>query len=151
MSTPWTDDARDRFDRIVEDAIEGLPPNYAALLDEISVVVLDEPTPQMLRDLGLDRAQPGIADELCGLHTGTAITERSVEHHAELPTQVHLFRRGIVELAGGWERRTITEDGQTFQVGGEEDIYEEIRITLLHELGHHFGLDEDDLGRLGYD
>jgi len=151
MSEPWTDTLRERFDRIVEDVIRALPARYAALLDEISIVVLDEPTPEMLRDLGLDPREPGIADEICGLHTGTALTERSVEQGADLPTQVHLFRRGIVELAGGWQRKTITEEGETFQVGGEEEIYEEIRITLLHELGHHFGLDEDDLGRLGYD
>lgn len=43
-----------------------------------------------------------------------------------------------MNLAGGWER-------------GEEAVREEIRVTLLHEIGHHFGLDEDDLADLGYD
>ena len=59
---------------------------------------------------------------------------------------ITLFRRGIVDLAGGWEART--EEGCA--VGGEVAIREEIRITLLHEIGHHFGLDEDELDRLGY-
>jgi predicted Zn-dependent protease with MMP-like domain len=49
-----------------------------------------------------------------------------------------LFRVGILEQAGGWE-------------AGEDAIVEEIRITLLHEIGHQFGLDEEDLRRLGYE
>jgi predicted Zn-dependent protease with MMP-like domain len=146
-----SEESRERFDRLVEDAIGALPGRFRSLIDEIPVVVLDEPTREMLKDLGLDPDDPAIADEICGLHTGTAITERSVERDADLPTQVHLFRRGIVALAGGWDRRVVTEDGDTFHVGGEDEVYEEIRITLLHEFGHHFGLDEDDLTRLGFD
>lgn len=126
-----------RFDALVEDAIEGLPAHLRAQLDEVPVVVLDQPTPDMLRELG---ARPADVDEICGLHTGTAITERGLERHGELPTVIHLFRRGIVGLAGGWD-----------QANADERIYEEIRVTLLHEIGHHFGLDEDDLADLGYD
>jgi len=102
------------------------------------VVVLDRPTSAMLRDLGLppDQWEEEVAT-LCGLHTGTMLTERSIEHSGELPTDIHLFREGIVGAAGGWEQ-------------GRERIAHEIRITLLHEIGHHFGLDEDDLERLGY-
>jgi predicted Zn-dependent protease with MMP-like domain len=127
----------ERFDELVQDAIEGLPSRYRRLIDEIPVVVLDRPTPEMLRDVGVPTTE---ADELCGLHTGTAITERGVERHGELPTVIHLFRNGIVSLAGGWDHPQA-----------DERIYEEIRITLLHEIGHHFGLDEEDLEELGYD
>ncbi len=135
-----TDGERERFDLLVEDAIEELPPRVRALLDEVPVVVLDEPEPAMLRDLGIDPMDAEALDDMCGLHTGTMLTERSVEHHADLPTVVHLFRRGIVALAGGWD-----------QEHAEDRIYEEVRITLLHEIGHHFGLDEDDLADLGYE
>jgi predicted Zn-dependent protease with MMP-like domain len=149
---PFSDADRERFDRLVEDAIDALPAGVRALLDEISVVVLDEPTGEMLRDLGIDAGDADAKAELCGLHTGIALTERSVEFGAELPPQVHLFRRGIVELAGGWKAvEEMGEDGEKRVVGGDDEIYEEIRITLLHEIGHHFGLDEDDLERLGYD
>ena len=60
---------------------------------------------------------------------------------------IHIFREGIVNLA--------TEDEEGRALGwkaehAEESIYEEIRITILHEIGHHFGLDEDDLEELGY-
>jgi predicted Zn-dependent protease with MMP-like domain len=134
-----TGEQRQRFDALVEDAIQALPPRIRALLDEVPVVVLDEPDAAMLRSLGADAHEPGAADEICGLHTGTMLTERSVEH-ADLPTVIHLFRRGILSLAGGWD-----------QPGAEDAIYEEVRVTLLHEIGHHFGLQEDDLERLGFD
>lgn len=130
---------RDRFDDLLEEAIEALPPRIRALLDEMPVIALDEPTPEMLRDLGIDPADADALDELCGLHSGTAITERSIEH-PELPDVIHLFRRGIVALAGGWD-----------QEHADERIYEEVRITLLHEIGHHFGLSEEDLEELGYE
>lgn len=125
-----------RFDALVADAIDSLPGPLRRLIDETPVIVLDRPTPQMLRDLGLHAKD---ADELCGLHTGTAITERGVEEHARLPTEIHLFRHGIVALAGGWQ-----------QPHADERVYEEIRVTLLHELGHEHGLDEGDLDDLGY-
>lgn len=137
-----TPEEQDRFDALVEEAMIALPPRIAALLDEVPVVVMDEPTPEMLRDLEPepDSNEPITAEDLCGLHTGIAITERSIEHSGELPTTIHLFRRGIISLAGGWD-----------QPDSEDLIYEEIRTTLLHEIGHHFGLDEDDLADLGYD
>jgi predicted Zn-dependent protease with MMP-like domain len=134
-----TDDDRTRFDALMDDAVESLPPRVASLLEEIAVVVLDEPTAEMLKDLGIEPGDREALDEMCGLHTGTALTERSVEA-GELPTTIHVFRRGIVTLAGGWE-----------EPNADERVYEEIRITLLHEIGHHFGLDEGDLEALGYD
>lgn len=143
---------RERFDRLLEDAIESLPANVRELLDHVPVIVLDCPTPAMIRSLKKEGTLEPEADgmDLCGLHSGVAITERSVEdpggwgaHHAGDASgleQIHLFRIGILDLAGGWK-----------QPNAEEEVYEEIRITLLHEVGHHFGLDEEDLGELGYD
>ncbi|HYE03865.1 MAG TPA: metallopeptidase family protein [Phycisphaerales bacterium] len=139
-----TDAERARFDRLVQDVIDGLPGRVRALLERVPLVVLDRPTPAMMADLERDGSvEPG-ADpaELCGLHTGLALTERSVEHSGVVPDQVHVFREGIVALAlreAGWA-----------SPHADEDVYEEIRVTILHELGHHFGLDEDDLDDLGY-
>jgi predicted Zn-dependent protease with MMP-like domain len=130
---------QDRFDELVEDVIGSLPRRIRALLEEVPLVVIDEPTPDILRDLGIDPADTEAINELCGLHSGTSLTERSVEH-PDLPDVIHLFRRGIVSLAGGWTAPNA-----------DESVYEEIRITLLHEIGHHFGLDEDDLEELGYE
>ena len=128
---------RQTFDRLVDEVIEHLPDGVRALVEEVPIIVLDRPTPAMARSLGMTEKE---ARELCGLHSGIAMTERSVEHSGILPTDIHLFREGIVDLAGGWE----ADDA-------ENHIYEEIRITVLHELGHHYGLDEDDLEDLGYD
>lgn len=130
-----------RFDELLDDAVEALPEHYRSLLEEVSVVVLDRPTAQMLRDLERDGViEPGIdPNELCGLHTGAGITGRGVDDTGVLPDQIHLFRDGIVEAAGGWAIENA-----------DEHVYEEIRVTLLHELGHHFGLDEGDLDDLGY-
>lgn len=131
---------QERFDRLLQEVLDDLPPAVHAMIEEVPVVVLDLPTAEMLRDVGMDPADAEAAKELCGLHTGTMNTEKSVEQSAELPNSIHLFREGIVDLAGGWD-----------DPDADDLVYEEIRTTLLHEIGHEFGLDEDDLERLGYD
>ncbi|MBL8875170.1 MAG: metallopeptidase family protein [Phycisphaerae bacterium] len=130
---------RQRFDSLLEEAIEQLPPALRDLIDEVPVVALDRPTDAMLRDLGIDPADEEEATSLCGLHSGVSNTERSVERSGDLPSDIHLFREGIISLAGGFD-----------QPEADDVVYEEIMITLLHEIGHEFGLDEDDLERLGY-
>jgi predicted Zn-dependent protease with MMP-like domain len=125
---------RERFDALVEREIGELPEGIARLLEEMPVVVEDVPDEAILREFGMTAKE---ADELCGLHTGTANTEASVEQ-TDLPSQIMLFRVGILAEAGGWE-------------AGDDAVREEIRITLLHEIGHQFGLDEEDLKRLGYE
>jgi len=130
-----TEEQRREFDAMLERAIDDLPEHYKIRLEEIPVVVEDRPSAEILKDLGLDDAEG-----LAGLHTGVALTDRSVEDEMGLPDEIRIFRCGVVEVAGGWDAADAAE-----QIG------EEIRITLLHELGHHFGLDEDDLTDLGYD
>ncbi len=133
---------RDRFDRLLEKVIDGLPPAIRDLLEEAPVYVDDMPPESVLREFGVD--DPA---ELCGLHSGVPLTERSVGDPGGGIETISLYRLGIIEAAGGW-RRFTDEDGQV--QGGVDRVREEIRITLLHEIGHHFGLDEADLDRLGY-
>ncbi len=130
-----TDAERERFDGLLEEAIEALPEGLRVLLEETPVIVEDYPSEAVLREMGAVRR-----DELCGLHSGIALTERSVEHSGVLPEDIHLYREGIIAMGGGWAND-----------GVEDAVYEEIWVTLLHEMGHHFGLDEDDLTALGYD
>jgi len=125
---------RARFDRLLDDVIDSLPDAILDLLDEAPLIVEDQPSAAMLREMGAESA-----DDLCGLHTGVMLTERSVEHSGVLPTQIHIFRLGIVAQAGGWGGADA--DGR---------VREEIRITVLHEIGHHFGLEEEDLDSLGF-
>jgi predicted Zn-dependent protease with MMP-like domain len=145
-----TDAQREEFDAILEDVIDGLPRRIAALLNEVSLVVMDRPTPEMVDQLRRDgllteeEAEEPDGSDLCGLHTGVGLTDRSIDDSGLLPDQIHLFRDGIAALA-------LEESGLEWDSpGAPDEIYEETRITLLHEIGHHFGLDEDDLDELGY-
>ena len=135
-----TDAERDRFDALLAEVMENIPDAIHEMIEEVPVIVLDEPTDAMLKEVGLDPQKEEDKLELCGLHTGFSEAERGVELSGELGSQVHLFRRGIIDLAGGWQ-----DDGE------EAAIYEEIWVTLLHEIGHQFGLSEEDLERLGYE
>ncbi|MEM9083961.1 MAG: metallopeptidase family protein [Planctomycetota bacterium] len=136
MSIP--DHQRERFDELLEIELHLLPERFAAVIEEIPVVVDDEPDRPLLQSLALEYEVDSIEpDELCGLHTGIALTERTMDMPTRGPQDIRLFRLGIFALAGGYD---VTDDA----------LSEEIRVTLLHELGHHFGLDEDELEELGY-
>lgn len=135
---------QERFDGLLQDAIDSLPERFFAVLEEIAVIVEDHPSPELVKQLRATGVIPEAEDpsdpaDLMGLHTGVAITEQSAGDSGVLPPVIHVFREGIVEAVGGWDVEHA-----------DEEIYEEVRITLLHEIGHHFGLDEDDLDELGY-
>ncbi|MCH2136624.1 MAG: metallopeptidase family protein [Phycisphaerales bacterium] len=132
---------RARFDELFEAVFNELPEGIRERFEAVPVVLDDVPDRALLEELACD------ADDLCGLHTGVPITHRSVEDTPTLPDVINLYRVGIVAAAGGWSVHT---DSVGLVRGGPQAVREEIRVTLLHELGHHFGLDEDDLERLGY-
>lgn len=121
--------SRERFAELVERAIAGLPPQFArALEEEVRIEIRDRPTRRELKSLGLDE------DELLlGLYQGHPLTERSIESSGRLPDVIHVFQ----------EDCELVSDS-------EAQLVEEVRVTVLHELGHHFGLDEDELSRLGF-
>ncbi|MEX0774787.1 MAG: metallopeptidase family protein [Phycisphaeraceae bacterium] len=135
-------DHRQIFDELFDSVLAELPEHIHALLEEVPVVVEDYPSPALMHELGLDARR----SDLCGLHSGIALTHRSVEHSGVLPDRIMLFREPIIRLAG--RRRARGRWGKGSVDSGE--LERQIRITLLHEIGHHFGLDEDDLRELGY-
>jgi len=120
---------RDTFDRLLEAEIAALPEHIQHRLEEVPVIVDDEPSPHLLDELDMTSGET-----LCGLHSGIPLTERSPEMHGTLPTTIRLFR-GPIFAVSGYSMRALKD---------------QIHVTLLHEIGHHFGLDEDDLDRLGY-
>lgn len=124
---------REKFDSILERWIGALPLGVRELLDETPIIVEDEPSRAILEEMNID-ARPGQAD-LCGLHSGVPLDERTLLGGDTDPGRIYLFRGPILRLAN-WE---------------PEQIERQIQITLLHELGHHFGLDEEELKALGYD
>jgi predicted Zn-dependent protease with MMP-like domain len=120
--------SKQRFSELVERALEGLPPPFAEHLEEVAVEIRDHPTRKQLREAGLAE------DELLmGLYIGRPLTERRIEDSGALPDIIYIFQEDV-EL--------VSEN--------EEQLVEEVRITILHEIGHHFGMDEADLDGLGY-
>ncbi|MHC4995491.1 MAG: metallopeptidase family protein [Planctomycetota bacterium] len=132
---PVSDEERDFFDQVLEEVLDALPLSIHNLFHEIPLIIDDQPDPAVLEEMGID--DPG---ELCGLHTGTPLTERSIEGESHPPDTVHIFRDGILNQA-------LDAEGYV----DPNHLKEQIRITILHEYGHHFGLDEDDLAAHGYD
>lgn len=143
-----TNAEREQFDRLLEEILADLPDELHLLLEEVPLIVEDEPSPPMVhrlaRSRGVDPRKFGRAmkRQLCGLFTGIPLTERSVNHSGMLSDEIRLFRNGIL-IAAGFRR--AGRNGVA-----DDAIREQIRVTLLHEIGHHFGLDEDDLAALGY-
>jgi predicted Zn-dependent protease with MMP-like domain len=146
-----TDEARERFDALFEEALDSLPEQLHSLMDEVPVILEDHPPPDVLDYFEEVEGHRPELDELCGLHTGIPLTQGGHGATGDLPSQVVLFRVGIIAAAGGWEERPAEDDEDPdATVGGEDLIYEEIVITLLHEIGHELGLEEEDLEKLGY-
>jgi predicted Zn-dependent protease with MMP-like domain len=138
MSDPHHDlvtpEERELFDELLEQVLAELPESLIDKLDDIPLIVEDYPSDEVLDDLDIDDAT-----YLCGLHTGIPLTERSVEHSGALPDIINIYRDGVLNLS-------LDDEGYI----DEQTLRRQIRITVLHELGHHFGLDEDDLRKLGY-
>lgn len=155
-----TDEQRARFDELLEEALEELPPELLLHLEEVPLIVDDRPDEALIVSLLTEAGEPvspasieAMATELCGLHSGVSLIEQGVSDATMGLRGIRLFREGIVAHAGGWGGELFDEpvrDEHGAAVPSDELIYGEILITLLHELGHHFGLDEDDLERLGY-
>jgi len=114
----------DEFDAWIQEALAGLPPRFASLANDVSIVVEEEPSAEILRDLELESE-----DDLLGLYQGVPIDETSFFQPAgELPARIAIYRGPILRLC-----RTKAE------------AIHEVRDTLVHELGHHVGLDDEEM------
>jgi len=116
------------FAQIVQAALDELPERFSSAVEDVAIEVLDRPGPRQLARLGTKRS--GL---LLGLYTGVPRTLRSVEDSGRLPDAIYLFQQNIETVCSN-----------------EADLIEQTRVTLLHEIGHYFGMDEGDLTRLGY-
>ena len=114
----------EEFDRWIQEALAELPPRFAALAEEVSIVVEEEPSSDVLQDLGLESE-----DDLLGLYQGVPIDQASFFQPAgELPARIAIYRGPILRLC-----RTKAE------------VIHEVRDTVVHELGHHVGLDDEEM------
>ncbi len=114
------------FDRLVERAVAGIPSPFREALAEVAIVIDDEPTP-------LQRRENDLADDemLYGLYEGVPRTEYGADWVA-IPNRITLFRLPLEE-----------------DFPDPRDLADEVRITVIHELAHHLGIDDDRLEDLG--
>jgi predicted Zn-dependent protease with MMP-like domain len=120
---------RARFERLVDRALRQLPARWAEKLDNVAIVVADQPTPHQ-------RAAAGVAPDadLYGLYEGIPQPQRPSSYGMVLPDRITIFQRSIEA-----------------DCRSEAEIVAEIRHTIIHELAHHFGIDDDRLQQLGFD
>jgi predicted Zn-dependent protease with MMP-like domain len=117
-----------QFGQLVEAAIEELPDEFAQFLEEVPIEVRDHPSESELRRAGV--REGGL---LLGLYVGRPRTHRNVEDSGALPDVIYIFQEPIQAVCDT-----------------ELQLIRQVRVTVLHEIGHHFGLSEEDLERLGY-
>ena len=111
------------FDELVERALEGVPPEISRYLENVVIVVEDWPEEHVLA--------VGEHDTLYGLYEGVPITERGSDYYG-LPDRITIFR-------GPLERDFHSDE-----------LEEEIRVTVVHEIAHYFGFDEERISELGW-
>lgn len=120
---------RERFGEIMEEAIAELPEAVGEHLRDVLIVVADEPSDEDLDMLGYDRN-----DVVFGMFDGTPLSERSVADNYASPDRIVLFYRPLVrEFRTPWA------------------IRRQIRITLIHEVAHFLGMDEEEVAAEGYE
>ncbi|WP_067434056.1 metallopeptidase family protein [Nocardioides jensenii] len=110
---------RGGFEALVDRALDDIPDEIAALVENLVVLVEDEP--------------PADDPDLLGLYDGVALTDRLSNHAGALPDRVFVFRNPLQEMCAS-----------------EDELVDEVRITVVHEIAHHFGIGEAELHRLGY-
>ena len=111
--------SRERFEELVSDALDTVPPELAALVDNVVVLVEDD--------------APSDDPDLLGLYDGIALTERDSSYSVVMPDRITVFRNPTLRMCES-----------------DDEVVEEVRITVVHEIAHHFGIDDDRLHELGY-
>jgi predicted Zn-dependent protease with MMP-like domain len=108
----------ERFEELVGDALDDVPPELMRLLSNVVILVQDDPPP---------------GQNLLGLYEGYALTTRGWDYSGVLPDRILIFRNPILSIC-----RT------------EDDVVEEVAVTVVHEIAHHFGIDDARLHELGW-
>ncbi len=107
-----------RFDELVSDALDLIPPELAAAMDNV-VVLVDDRHPE----------EP----DLLGLYEGVALTERDSDYSGALPDAITIYRTALLDVCES-----------------EQQVIEEVAVTVIHEIAHHFGIDDERLHQLGW-
>lgn len=107
-----------RFDDLVSEALDLIPPKLAAVMDNVVVLIEDRHPDD---------------DELLGLYEGVALTERDSHYAGSLPDTITIYREPLLEMCDD-----------------DEHVVDEVKITVMHEIAHHFGIDDERLHELGW-
>ncbi|PRC44123.1 hypothetical protein C6A85_000000101830 [Mycobacterium sp. ITM-2017-0098] len=107
-----------RFDELVGDALDLIPPRLAAALDNVVILVADR-----------NEEEP----DILGLYEGTALTERDSWYAGSLPDTITIYRDALLDFCHS-----------------EKEVVDEVAVTVIHEIAHHFGIDDDRLHELGW-
>jgi predicted Zn-dependent protease with MMP-like domain len=107
-----------RFEELVSDALDLIPDQLAAAMDNV-VILVDDRHPD----------EP----DLLGLYEGIALTERDSDYGGSLPDTITIYREALLDICAS-----------------DDDVVEEVAVTVIHEIAHHFGIDDDRLEELGW-
>ncbi|MCV7402956.1 metallopeptidase family protein [Mycobacterium fragae] len=107
-----------RFDELVSDALDLIPPQLAAVMDNVVVLVADRHPDE---------------SGLLGLYEGVALTERDSNYAGSLPDTITIYRDALLDVCDS-----------------DDEVVDEVAITVIHEIAHHFGIDDDRLHELGW-
>ncbi|MCZ0729315.1 metallopeptidase family protein [Mycolicibacterium iranicum] len=107
-----------RFDELVGDALDQIPPQLASAIDNVVILVADR-----------NEEEP----DILGLYEGVALTERDSWYAGSLPDTITIYREALLEVCES-----------------EAEVVDEVAITVIHEIAHHFGIDDDRLHELGW-
>ena len=116
------------FSELVDEAVQSLPEQFTRFLENVIVDILPLPDRRMLASLKI-RGRT----RLLGLYQGVPLTRKSVTAPLEWPERIYIFKKNIEAICDS-----------------RQEVVDQVRLTVLHEIGHHFGMDENDLDKLGY-
>lgn len=119
----------EEFEDAVQEALDGMPDQFMDALENVAIMVQDEPEDYQLEELGAEDA----SGELLGLYEGVNLLERADGYDMDLPDVITIFK-------GPHERLFSSRD----------EVVSQARKTVIHEIGHYFGLDDDRLHEMGY-
>ena len=112
------------FQGLVREALDTLPEPYASLMENVAVVVEEKAPREVLEDLDIDDE-----NDLLGLYHGLSMNKESFfQEGGNLPARISIYRKPILRICRS-----------------KEEVIEEVRDTVVHEIGHHFGLDDDEM------
>ena len=127
MNNSYTGNMTDsQFDEFITRAMNELPQKYIKGLENVAIVMSDNPTDEQITKMKLNKTQL-----LLGLYEGIPLTNRGAGYNFVLPDKITLFKNSILAVASS-----------------DQEIFEQIKRTLWHEIAHYYGLDHAQIGKL---